>query len=1025
MANACKPRASAQRLFLAALVGIGGVGWGCANNTRLTPPPVAPTNPATVSKQDASNTLIRFNEGTNMAAARNRRTGDYVLSLQGTLFNLPANGGPATELTDYFQDAREPQIAPDGKSVIYQGYARGNWDLFQLTLANRKITALTNDPFDDREPTWSPDGKTIAFSSDRSGNYDVWLLTVADGSVRQVTQSTHDDYSPSFSANGERLFFARRLQQSESELRSVRVDGLDDVSVSLEAGTISGVSASPDGAWLAYQLLYRDRIGHAHTELKLLPLNDLPQNADALLLSQPGDDVFPFRVAWQTDALSATVNGKLWSIGLPELHGDQNTQNTPRSLVPFTASVTLKRPSWARRQRDYSSNSKQTLGIVAPALSHSGGRVAFTALGDLWQWNLVEDELTQLTDDRFAEATPVYAPDGKYIAYVSDRKGSPQLWLHNLTDGTQRLLDPNITGVSHPSWSPDGTQLAYFGSLRDNPLGGQIMLANLAEGTSRSIGLPIPPQPLSWSQDSAHIAVAALAPYSRRYREGVYQLLVFNTEGKETKRIDLTPHRSPLDVRLTPDGEGVGYVQGGRLMYQPITAIFTKRGTARQLGSALADMPAWSGNGHEVLTLSGDKLHRYNVTSGALIATHTVPLDYSREVHRGSWTLRTARLFDGNQSTYQRNLDIVIKDNKIERITPHNDSNPEPIVDVTEHAVMPGLFEMHAHMGLLSETQGRTWLAWGITSVRDPGSNPYLAKERQETWDSGRRAGPRTHVTGYLADGTRVFYPIAEGLDDTTLENALQRSKALQLDFIKTYVRLPDHQQQDVIEFAHANGMPVSSHELFPAAAIGSDHVEHIGGTSRRGYQPKVSSLGYSYNDVVEILAESGMGITPTVVLPAWAVIFAEDKDLFSTDQFERFYGATALKSYAGFARRFGAGAKSHHRANARLLQELVKRDALLVTGTDSPFVPYGPGLHAELRLYERAGLKPWQVLRAATVKSAQAAGVGAELGQIAPSMLADLVVVNGDPLATLKDADNVVLTVKGGRRFDIAQLLE
>jgi len=211
--------------------------------------------------------------------------------------------------------------------------------------------------------------------------------------------------------------------------------------------------------------------------------------------------------------------------------------------------------------------------------------------------------------------------------------------------------------------------------------------------------------------------------------------------------------------------------------------------------------------------------------------------------------------------------------------------------------------------------------------------------------------------------------------------------------------------------------MPVSSHELFPAAAIGADHVEHIGGTSRRGYQPKVSSLGYSYNDVVELLAGSGMGITPTAVLPAWAVIVNEDKDLFATPQFEHFYGAAALTGYAGFTKRFGVGAKSQHRANSGLLRELAKRDALLVTGTDSPFVPYGPGLHAELRLYE--------LLRAATVKSAQAAGVGGELGQIAAGMLADLVVVSGDPLATVKDADNVVLTVKGGRRYAIAELLQ
>jgi len=166
-----------------------------------------------------------------------------------------------------------------------------------------------------------------------------------------------------------------------------------------------------------------------------------------------------------------------------------------------------------------------------------------------------------------------------------------------------------------------------------------------------------------------------------------------------------------------------------------------------------------------------------------------------------------------------------------------------------------------------------------------------------------------------------VFYPIAESLDSVGLEFALQRTKDLQLDFIKTYVRLPDKAQQRVVEFAHGLGIPTSSHELFPAAAHGMDHVEHIGGTSRRGYQPKVSSLGYSYADVLELLSASHMGITATAVLPGWAVIFSEDKDLFTTPQFNRFYGPQALKGFAGLAQRFGQGAKSYHRANSKLLR--------------------------------------------------------------------------------------------------------
>jgi imidazolonepropionase-like amidohydrolase len=255
---------------------------------------------------------------------------------------------------------------------------------------------------------------------------------------------------------------------------------------------------------------------------------------------------------------------------------------------------------------------------------------------------------------------------------------------------------------------------------------------------------------------------------------------------------------------------------------------------------------------------------------------------------------------------------------------------------------------------------------------------------------------------------------------------ALTRTEALQLDFIKTYVRLPDHWQKRVAEFAHGIGIPVSSHELYPAVAHGMDHVEHIGGTSRRGYQPKVSRLGFSYGDVATLLAKGGMGITATAVLPGFAVIVREEPDWFETPQFEKFYGAATRQAYESMMARFAAGADptAFAAANGKLLRELTERDALLVTGTDSPFVPYGAGLHAELRLYARAGLTPAQILHQATLKSAEAAGVDAELGSIVAGKLADFVVVDGDPLGDIRDADNVVMTVKHGRRYLLDDLL-
>src|SRR5205807_10480879 len=132
--------------------------------------------------------------------------------------------------------------------------------------------------------------------------------------------------------------------------------------------------------------------------------------------------------------------------------------------------------------------------------------------------------------------------------------------------------------------------------------------------------------------------------------------------------------------------------------------------------------------------------------------------------------------------------------------------------------------------------------------------------------ESGVRVGPRLITTGEPFDGTRIYYPGGTSLGDTgQVPLELQHAKDFGYDFIKTYVRLPDLMQKRIIEAAHAMGMPVTSHELYPAVAVGADGVEHIRGTSRRGYSPKISLLSRSYQDVIDLLTASKMTLTPTI----------------------------------------------------------------------------------------------------------------------------------------------------------------
>ena len=116
---------------------------------------------------------------------------------------------------------------------------------------------------------------------------------------------------------------------------------------------------------------------------------------------------------------------------------------------------------------------------------------------------------------------------------------------------------------------------------------------------------------------------------------------------------------------------------------------------------------------------------------------------------------------------------------------------------------------------------------------------------------------------------------------DEQLDRELDRASTLGVDFFKTYVRLPDRLQKRVVEFAHAQNRPVTSHELYPAVAFGIDGIEHLSGTSRRGYSPKHSAIGRAYQDVVELIAKSGVTLTPTIgILGAFLAREAGDRTL-------------------------------------------------------------------------------------------------------------------------------------------------
>ena len=971
--------------------------------------------PSIAASSDSTVLQARINEGTNLAVALNPVTGNRILALQGTLYLQTDGETQVQPITEWFDDAWEPDVSPDGSRLVYKGYRDGAFDLWELALSEgAQPVKLTDSPFDDREPQYSPDATRIIFSSDRLGSYDIWQLDLASSRLSPLTQNEDEAHSPTWAPDGNAFAYVISDRTGSRILLQRLGESLQEI---LSGPTrISGLQWLPDGEGLSYRALDRDASGNAFTTLRLIKL----ASSTIKNLSAPGMDVFPFRADWTSSKqVTFTADGKVQTL----------TIGSGMQTQEFEALVTLNRTPYVKKKTDFDSSApRPVLGISYPVISPDGETIAFGALGDIWLWSPIRSELMQITDDPAADQTPGWSADGKQLVYISDADGQPRIQILELASKSVTTLMIDQKEISFPSWSPDGRQLAYFTDVPANPLlhvVGQLTVYNIDTKETRTLLKPMAPQNINWAGDGKHLLTTSLQTYSDRFREGLYLPVVVNIETGKSHSIKPVANRSVTHASLAADNQLV-YVQDGVLNALQLDDGLRSTGAPSILFNDLADTPSINVFGEVVVFQSGARLLQIDIATKQ-VSDITPPMRWRMDQPSEEWILRAGRVFDGKSENYQANLDIHIRGNRIVDIKPVQLDTKLPVLDATDKAVIPGLFESHAHIGdhNLSEPQGRAWLAYGITSVRDPGSNPYLANERKEAWSSGRRIGPRTFITGHNIDGNRVFYAVVEGISsDEHLERALRRAKALEVDFIKTYVRLSDRQQRRVVEFAHGIGIPVTSHELLPAAAYGVDHIEHFTGTSRRGYATKISELGRAYQDVVEVLSKAGMGIVPTMVVPGVVLTFSEQDDLYDTRQFNTFYGSSAKKNYQDFMGFFGPGSEGYVDAYGELLSRLIERGVLVGTGTDSPFTPFAAGLHAELRLYQREGLKPHEILHAATLQSARIAGVDDDLGSIEVGKLADMVIVDGDPLSEISDLSNITHTIKNGRTYRLEELL-